>query len=184
MGASCAARICTCPAGATEICPAEGSSVGACVDPATDEHNCGACGETCPATATCASGDCTCPQDRPALCGHSLAANGSCCAGDGCCGSGCQTAHANGLGQTYYDCGALNQYTAAQAALAAKAFAPAATPVPATCDVTSCLCVIDGGSSAVWCYSGSPNSGLVALWNGATCSLCPVPGLSNVHEWE
>ncbi|HET6410445.1 MAG TPA: hypothetical protein VFG53_00150 [Anaeromyxobacter sp.] len=120
------------------------------------------------------------------LCGHSSGAPGACCAGSACCGSSCQTSHSNGLGQNYYDCGALNQHTANQAIAAAQAFAPTGTVVAAP-NCPNCVCNSSGAASAVWCYSGSQSSGLVQLFTGATDFLqtsCPLPGLSSVFPWD
>jgi hypothetical protein len=96
----------------------------------------------------------------------------------GCCGSACQTAHANGLGQTYFDCGALDQHTAEQARLAALAWNPSGTPVVSGLSCGLCLCQVRGGQAAVWCYAGSNAKGQVRVTNTPNClaAVCPLGG--------
>jgi hypothetical protein len=57
----CDLGTCACPTG-TIRCPA--ASPTACVDPASDEANCGGCGIVCATGQTCTSGVCLCPTGQ------------------------------------------------------------------------------------------------------------------------
>ncbi len=161
----------------TEVvaCRPEGETrcAGVCRDAAsfqTDPDNCGACGVVC-GLSGCADGACQCGGLTPLACGD------ACCAGP-CCGSGCQTAHANGLGQTYQDCGSLDEWTADQARLAGEAWsATGTTRGEAVCSV-NCVCRESAGQAAVWCYAGSNAPGLVLVTDSPNCfaAACPFPG--------
>jgi hypothetical protein len=96
-----------------------------------------------------------------------------------CCpGSGCQTVHPNGLGQSYRDCGPLDEHTSAQALLAAEAWSPAGTTVTSGLQCGSCLCQQSANAAAVWCYAGSQSKGLVRTTPSPNClaAACPLPG--------
>lgn len=67
--------------GATPTCCA-----GACVNTATNERNCGSCGETCPPGQTCCGGTCANLATDEANCS---ACGASCGAGQACCGGVC-----------------------------------------------------------------------------------------------
>lgn len=91
----------------------------------------------------------------------------------------CPLAHQNGLGQTYYDCGAIDAHTQAQAELAAQAWSPSGTTQPAGQCSVACLCRLTATQAAVWCYAGSePRVGLVLVTNSPNCAAaaCPFPG--------
>jgi hypothetical protein len=164
------------------VCPLSGSAQ-KCVKLADDEANCGTCGNACPTGGTCTTGACGCAIGS-VTCGRTGGAAGTCCAGNACCGTGCQKPHDNGLGQTYYDCGDVDQWTQAQATLAAGAWSSA--PISDSFNCPSCKCVTNGASSAVWCYSGSTSAGFVALSATPTCSaaLCPVPNTASTFRWH
>jgi predicted secreted Zn-dependent protease len=77
---TCQSGSCQCPAGQQPDpitgkcgCPAGQTSCnGQCVDPATfqsDPNNCGRCGTICGGGMTCQSGSCSCPIDKPTICG-------------------------------------------------------------------------------------------------------------------
>ncbi len=122
-------------------------------------------------------------MDQPITCGS---APGRCCAGTGCCAGGaCQQAHGNGLGQSYYDCGELDQWTESQAIAAAQAFAPGGTVVDSL-NCPACKCATAGGQAAVWCYAGSGVAGLVRVSDTSSCAAaqCPISGLATVHPWH
>ena len=163
---ACADGACQCDAGATP-CPAANPL---CVDLLTDAQHCGACEVACRSDQLCLAGGCQC--GGLAECGD------ACCAGP-CCGSRCQTAHANGLGQTYHDCGALDAWTLEQARLAAQAWSPSGpTQEEGICSV-NCVCRESTGQAAVWCYTGSNAPGYVRVSEGPFCraALCPMPGI-------
>jgi hypothetical protein len=183
-GATCTARVCQCPA-LKVPCGATSSSPGKCVDTTTDTANCGGCGNVCPAGATCA-GTCACPTGETQICGRTGTAAGQCCAGTGCCSGGaCQTAHPNGLGQTYYDCTSLGTHTADQAIAAAQAWSSSGPVVDAP-NCLSCKCTSTASQAAVFCYEGSSVSGLVAVSAIGSCAaaLCPIPGDATTFEWR
>ena len=89
-------------------CPAGGLSCGGtCVDPKTDESNCGACGVACSGGHSCQDGQCLCQgglsacgnlcvnlQSDPAHCG---ACGTSCAAGQVCNQSACSSSCSSGL---------------------------------------------------------------------------------------
>lgn len=163
-GRVCSGSACRCPGSQTEC-------GGTCADTATDEQNCGSCGRACAAGLVCTGGDCTCP-----------AAGGIACAqGASCCPSGvCQTAHANGLGQTYFDCAALDLHTLDQARLAALVWAPSGTPFESGLQCGLCLCRQTGTQAAVWCYAGSNAKGLVRVTNTPNCPAAFCPGTGDL----
>jgi hypothetical protein len=170
-GATCTGgrpAACQCPVGAPDVCNAT------CVDLDTDEQNCGACGTICATGAACTAGDCECPR------GPILGCSGSCCGGGAqCCPSGgCPLAHANGLGGSYYDCGALDEHTLAQARLAAESWSATGITLESGLQCGSCLCRQTATQAAVWCYAGSPNKGLVQVTNSPNClaAACPFAG--------
>jgi hypothetical protein len=92
-----------------------------------------------------------------------------------CCGTGCQTQHSNGLGQTYFDCGALGEHTRAQAELAAEAWRPSGSTIDATVLCASpCLCRATPTEAAVWCFAGGILEGFVKEIPSPICSAaCP-----------
>ncbi len=59
---ACTSSTVTCPTGQT-------ACNGTCVDLQSDPSHCGLCGISCPATATCTAGACTCPSATPDACG-------------------------------------------------------------------------------------------------------------------
>jgi hypothetical protein len=181
-GAMCNAGQCACPAG-EDVC-GSGTSA-ACTDRQTDEQNCGTCGNRCATGASCAAGSCACPTSIPVACGGNA---GQCCAGNGCCaGSACQTVHANGLGQSYYDCGSLNQHTPAQAQLAAQAWDPTATLLLApTCGDPNCLCAQGSAKAAIWCYFGSQldRVGRVLMTPSPNCAAAVCPSTAYGSNWN
>jgi hypothetical protein len=169
----CAGGNCVCVAGLTD-CGASG-----CFDFQTDEGHCGGCGTICPATATCTTGTCRCPAGPQAGCGA------ACCAGGtACCGASCQTQHANGLGQYYFDCGSLDQHTLEQAGLAAIAWSASGSTWEAGLACGSCLCRQSATQAAVWCYAGSPMKGLVQVTRSPNClaAACPISG--SAQAWH
>jgi hypothetical protein len=59
--------------------------------------------------------------------------NGCECATPACCGANCQTAHSNGVGQTFYDCNPTGTFTIASATEACVAYALTVGGVAADC---------------------------------------------------
>jgi hypothetical protein len=104
----------------------------------------------------------------------------TCCAGTGCCGTvgTCQTSHPNGLGGAYFDCGALDEHTAAQARLAAESWSAAGQTVESGLPCSACLCRQTATQAAVWCYVGSNARGRVEVTNSPNCfaAACPFVG--------
>jgi hypothetical protein len=177
-GQSCASGSCRCPTGQT-LC---GSGTAArCTDTATDQRNCGRCGLSCQGSQSCKAGACVtgCSSTQ-------VTCVGTCCDGNACCsgGSACQTVHANGLGQNYYDCAPLDSWTPAEAVLAATVWAPAGSIQPVShCAGSPCLCTSKGTQAAIWCYAGpgATLAGKVAVSDTSACAaaLCPFGGSGN-----
>jgi hypothetical protein len=89
----------------------------------------------------------------------STAGGRTCCDGTSCCASSCQIGHDNGLGQRYFDCGALGAYSHTTAQLAADAWSPTGG---ADSDSGTCLSRQTTTECATWCYAG-PFAGRVNL---------------------
>jgi hypothetical protein len=194
-GTACAAtQVCThgqCVCSGTKTqCTTDGG-VG-CYDLTQDPAHCGRCDLTCPGGASCGASTCSCPSAQGgAICGQVAGKGGLCCAGDGCCGSGCQTQHDNGLGQHYFDCNAYGTHTAAEAIRAAEAWSDAGIFSPAPGCPLDCVCVPDStGSSAVeaavFCYDTSALTGYVGLTLNPSCyaAACPSPGTQTTTPWN
>jgi len=144
--------LCTCPSGKTRC-------GGICVDPSTDNNNCGGCGNSCATGATCAGGSCA-----------TLVCNGTACqGGTACCSNGaCPFQHLNGLGQTYFHCNALGSLTEEMAREAAKAWQPNGQ------GQVNCECLAwltDGLQCGQWCFTG-PLQGQVFEGAALDCSRC------------
>lgn len=159
--------------------------------------NCGGCGLACNTTTgspTCDGAKCAyaCNAGR-ADCNASTAPNldGCECEADpvapACCGSGCQTKHSNGLGQSWFDCVALGTINATQANAARAAWSATVTVTLSgigTCqnggDKSDCAYAQTANSCAIWCYNpASPTYGGHARLNTANNS-CLCPGSSFV----
>ena len=82
------------------------------------------------------------------------AGNGCECSGTACCAAGCQITHANGIGQSFYDCVALGTHNLNQAKEACLAY----TGNASLCVLGNCT---GGGQNLVVC-SNSPTAN---CWN-------------------
>ncbi len=154
--------------------------------------SCGTCGRACSSTNVqtldCNAGECwsTC-QAGFSNCGRPVAPapdDGCECEGTTCCGNACATKHSNGLGDSYFDCGALGTpglattYTQAMATAAATAWTPSGTVAgPGQCgnggSASICMSKTTGDSCAVWCYTKAL-AGRVRLTTGSTACACPT----------
>jgi hypothetical protein len=152
-----------------------------CVDIATDEQNCGACGHPCSTGQNCTGGVC-CDAGR-AVC------DGVCCdGGTECCDGACPFEHHNGLGQTYFACTPTGTHTREAAEEAARAWVAEPTFVY---DGTTqcgpyCLGWQTANACAVWCYGElavSPFSGRVGLTTIQPVCDAACPGLFS-PTWE
>jgi hypothetical protein len=131
--ASCTAGACsyTCKGNFLD-CDQTGRDTNGCETP-NNTSNCGACGRSC--TPTNASN----PQCNGAACSYTCNAgyvdcdadagqnvDGCECAGNACCGTGCQVMHSTGLTQgaatSWRDCTAINTFSLAEATAACIAF--------------------------------------------------------------
>jgi hypothetical protein len=109
-------------------------------------------GTTCSYTCNAGASDCdkaTAPDT-----------DGCECPTPGCCGTGCDTTHVNGLGEDYYDCNPLDTYEETTAMEACVAYAASQ------------------GQSATWCQDGWGCTAIPSITevchlnaaNGTTCS--------------
>jgi hypothetical protein len=145
--------------------------------------NCGACGVMCDTKnslgASCSGASCAytgckpghvdCNKSAPDTSGCACATAGSTAEGTpGCCGTGCQTQHTNGIGQSFFDCAASATHDATEALAACVA----KTGDPNLCTNFSCssttsvycdsTCVKNCSPCNCWEYgTGSANAGHV-----------------------
>jgi hypothetical protein len=108
-------------------------------------------------------------------------ADGCECATPGCCGTICQTAHNNGVGQTFFDCQSLGTYNLTQAMEACTAFTNNANQChDLNCVGTGDSVVCNNGASSChcWAYSGSASGRVSAA--SANCN-CPA---ANDLTWD
>jgi len=125
----------------------------------TSTSDCSACGDVCTTTnasaATCNGTTCsyTCNAgSSDCNAGTHPDTDGCECATPGCCTGGtCEKTHADGLGQSYYDCNPLDTYTEAQAYEACAAYATTVGGTSANCaDAWTC----EGGGDSI-CYGNT-----------------------------
>ena len=173
--------------------PESGADTGGC-GPLDSVDHCGACGVQCnktTGTPSCTGATCT----YVCTAGHSDCntappdTDGCECATPGCCGSSCQTSHADGVGQSYFDCNPAATYTEATAVSACTAYAvsvgsSAASCVgPLTCSgspvPTVCFTNTAGKcANYCWQYTGVyADAGPGAVWDCA----CPA---HRVGSWN
>jgi hypothetical protein len=167
-GNVCASRL-TCVGGECKGCASPSTDCsGTCIDTRSDHDHCGGCTTICPTAATCSNSQCVCPGNTTV------------------CGSGsnttCPTAHTNGLGGTYYDCGLLGNLSATTASKAANAWAPSGS-VSSTPPFPYCLSWTNGSQCAVWCYDDL-GAGLVHINTGSTQCVRPsFSGETGTFSW-
>ncbi|MGO9838727.1 MAG: hypothetical protein ACLP1X_31495 [Polyangiaceae bacterium] len=102
----------------------------------------------------------------------------TCTAPGGCaCSGACQTTHANGLGQNFYDCTAAGTYTATEAMAACVAF-ETSIGVSNCKDDTAGVCgsvgTTSGSTCHCWDYATSsphPMHVTTGTWSGTTCTF-------------
>jgi hypothetical protein len=160
--------------------------------------NCGACGATCDSSQSigpsCNEGNCTysscqtgfmdCdatpPNSNGCECPTATAAfEGT----PGCCGSGCQSQHNNGLGQLFYDCTKLGTHNEQQASAACTAYAMSKGGSSANCTSYTCgsssqvsiVCSDALGTSMFPCYCW----GFGGSETGHAYAGCFCPGSSD-----
>ncbi len=147
-------------------CDTDGSRANGCEAQSNTTSSCSACGTVCDpkktatgATCngtTCLYGGCTANHQN---CNGATApdSDGCECLGTACCAGGaCQFGHADGVGDAFYDCVALNTHNSAQAIEAAKA----ATGIPGTVSAPgewSCSTQSSSGKGNAICKQGSNN---------------------------
>jgi hypothetical protein len=172
-----------------------------CADLNHDVASCGACGAACDQATTvgarCDAGACrfdSCKSGRLDCNQH--AADGCECAGNACCGTGggvCQSAHANGVGGTFYDCVPLYTYDSDEAG---AAFDSATNyqggALIFTCfggasgDHATALCKSGTSTCVCWWYDGAGGfanaAGLVSIDN--TSGDCWCPDASSDPSWH
>jgi len=156
--------------------------------------SCGACGVTCTPTnatsPTCNGSTCFYKCNAGALdCNANVApdSDGCECTTPSCCGTSCQTTHADGWGQSFYDCNALGTFTSASAVAACAAYALTMGGSSANClDIWQCsfsgptyVCYGDPSGASCdgpcWDYTGGQAGGTegacscpfssTAMWN-------------------
>jgi hypothetical protein len=139
-------------------------NTGGCTTPTNTTNNCGGCGVACTlasaSAATCNGVTCayTCIANH-SDCNYATAPDTDGCECDtpGCCAGGCQTTHADGTGQSYYDCNPSKTYTAVTATEACTAYAVSVGGTAANCS--------DGWN----CNAGDPNQVCYGNTAGTNC---------------
>jgi len=162
----------------------DGDPSNGCEQNIYDVNSCGACFRVCSyahAKAACPTGTCVlagCNAGWVNCDGNT--ANGCACAGNGCCAGGtCQTAHTNGVGQTFYDCVAQGTLDATQATEACAAFTGSAGQCGSlTCAGTAICSEGSGQACDCWIYSGTA-AGHVRTSSPGACNCSSRPNLAN-----
>ncbi len=149
-------------------------------------ENCETCGRSCDTkhsvNATCSGGACLfggCLPGWSDCDSASTNANGCECETPACCSGGvCQTAHSNGVAQTFFDCVPLGTHTEAQAMAACTAFT-GNTSLCVEAPFGACgsgreVCSNNARTCQCWQYAGKA-SGTVETRIGIVCrTACPT----------
>jgi len=187
-GPGCSGGNCTytgCAKGYADCANAAPNTNG-CESSLSSTTTCGACNAACntkTGAASCNGTTCSYQCNSGLFdcnAGNAPDTDGCECATPGCCGTGCETTHSDGVGQSFYDCNAAGSYNGSQAQAACTAYtgmASACTPSTVCCglNVGICLgmtahsvCGSTGGKCYCWQYQG-PNQGKVES-EGSSCS--------------
>jgi len=185
-----------CATGFADCTTGSAPDLGGCATPTTTTSNCGGCGNVCKPTGatadTCLGLSCsyTCSANH-SDCNADVApdTDGCECATPGCCGNSCQTAHTNGVGQTYYDCNPVSTFTLVTATEACTAFAPTVGGTAANCS-SGWTC--PGDKSSYVCYGTGSGANLACVdycWAFATGEAgavftCSCPDTSVGSTWK
>src|SRR5262249_28864544 len=151
--------------------------------------HCGSCTTVCSgSTPNCVGGICSgtsCPGGTSDC--NASSGDGCECSTPGCCGTGCQTTHNDGVGHNFYDCVALGTSNPTQALEACAAY----TGNASMCHAFSCkppgqnavVCSdAFSGSCVCWNYSGG-NVGHVFNSGASGVSNCYCP-ISTDPTWN
>jgi hypothetical protein len=192
VDASCGATGCTyaCAPGFS-ACDAAPPNANGCSTSLTTVANCGTCGLSCNTAnsvdAGCGASGCTyacapnfancnttsaagnaggCACNTPACCATSGATPGA-----GGPGYGCETAHSNGVAQTFYDCEPAGTYTEAQALEACVAYVTTLGLTASACEYPAgCTYVIEGEHETITydavLYLSASDTGYVWVFDG------------------
>jgi hypothetical protein len=173
---------------------APGGDAGGC-GPLNSVDHCGACGAACDTqtgTPSCTGATCTyaCLAGRSDCNTTAPDTDGCECVTPGCCASGCQTSHADGVGQSYFDCNPAATYSEATAIAACTAYAASVGASAASCvgpltcpgSAVPTICFSSGGAGKCanycWQYTGVYlDGGPGTVWDCA----CPA---HRVGSWN
>jgi hypothetical protein len=200
-GASCSGGNCQytgCQPGRAD-CDTSNHDTNGCESSLNSTTSCGACNATCntnTGAASCNGSTCTYQCNSGLIdcnSGNAPDTDGCECATPACCGGSCQTTHADGVGQSFYDCNASGTYNQSQAQAACTAFtgsASACSPSTVCCGgniVVLCLgttsksvCGSSGGKCYCWQYDGT-NPGRVEAEGSGCKASC---GSNTDPQWN
>jgi hypothetical protein len=188
-GAACSGSNCTyagCASGYLD-CDKTAHDANGCESSKSSTASCGGCGNACntnTGAARCNGTTCayTCNEGATDCNGATAPDLDGCeCATPACCGAKCQTIHANGIGEKFYDCTAAGTNNATEATEACETAAGAGhcTQSSKCCDLSalglcvgttsSSVCGVVGSSCYCWQYSGNA-PGTVQTESPTSCS--------------
>lgn len=169
-------------------CVTTAPNTNGCESSLSSTASCGSCSAACntkTGAASCNGTTCSYQCNSGLMdcnAGSAPDTDGCECSTPACCGTGCQTTHSDGVGQSFYDCNAPKSYNQSQAQSACTAYtgsAAACTPSTTCCNglqignlclgmTAHSVCGSTGGKCYCWQYQG-PNSGKVES-EGSGCS--------------